>query len=202
MSITNLKRRNWTVLGVVAVFAAVAAVLTSRDSTARATASPVPQPALPAMAAMKNPSLFVTGVPAFLTRLPADMVPTAGSIRKVADRVGRSGITMYIWQVGVTNTICLASPTVGAGCLDAFRRPFDVSITDVDIVGEGDAVVVSGPVTDEVVDIEVTVGGQVGHATIANNFAYYELADATLHPDAVEKVVARLRDGTRFDLGV
>lgn len=161
-----------------------------------------PTPAIDAMAAMSDPSLRAIHTPQVVSRLSGEMRAAPGTVRELVADLGRSDLTVWAWQQGASEGICLASTTGGGGCLDAFRRPFDVSISDHDTLGAGDPVAVWGPVTDDVVGVSVTANGKVGQAVISNNIAFFELSDGSLFPSAVEKVVAHLRDGTAVDIRV
>jgi hypothetical protein len=154
------------------------------------------------MSAMEDLSLRVFQTPQIVRRLTDGMQAAPGTVRQLATNLGKSNMTVWVWRQGATDAVCLVSTTGGGGCLDVFRRPFDISITDHDTLGSGDPVAVWGPVTDDVVGVDVTANGQTGQAVVENNIAFYELPDASLFPSAVEKVVAHLRDGTSVDIRV
>lgn len=161
-----------------------------------------PAPALGAMTAMNDSGLRTFQTPPLVSRMRDEMRAAPGTVRELATGLGRSDLTVWAWPNGATEGICLVSTTGGGGCLDAFHRPFDVSITDHDNLGAGDPVAVWGPVTDDVVGVSVTANGKVGQAIVSNNIAFYELPDGSLFPSSVEKVVVHLRDGTAVDIRV
>lgn len=196
----TVSRRILSVSVLIATFVAVAVVVSIRATQGTAVASP--PAAARVMSALDNPSLRVSETPQLLQRLGPEMAAAPGTIRRLANDLGKNEMTVWVWRRGVSDSICLVSTKGGGGCLDAFRVPFDISITDYDRLGQGDPVAVWGPVTDEVVSIEVTANGEAGIAAIRNNIAYYELPDSALLPSSVEKVVAHLRDGSAVNIRV
>jgi hypothetical protein len=141
----------------------------------------------------------VTGLPPVVKRLPADMIPSPGSVHELMSNVGTSGFSLYAWK-GEGESVCYVSTRAGGGCFAKFLGPFNVSITDFDRLGSGAPVTVSGPVRDDVVGIDVVAGGKTYHALVQSNAAFFEVPDASALPGEIEQITARLRDGTTEDV--
>lgn len=159
-----------------------------------------PVPAMQAMSAMKRPQTRAVNVPALVTGLPNDMVARPGTVHELLSSVGRTGNSFYAWRRGSTEGVCYVSTRAGGGCFDDFLGPFNASVTDFDRLGSGAPVVVSGPVRDDVIRVDVVVSGNTYQALIKNNVAFFELQDPEALPDAVERIIVTLADGTSEDV--
>ena len=176
---------------------ALALILLSRGGHS-ATASGL-VPAAQGMSAVTDADTVVSGLPPVVKRLSVDIIPSPGSVHELMSNVGTSGFSLYAWR-GEGESVCYVSTRAGGGCFAKFLGPFNVSITDFDRLGSGAPVTVSGPVRDDVVGIDIVAGGNTYHALVRGNVAFFELPDATALPAEIEKITARLRDGTTEDV--
>lgn len=181
-----------------AVGAAITVVLWGTDDqTATATAQ---EGAIHGMSAMTKPETRMLTVPALVSRLPGDMAARPGTVRRLLSGVGKSRFSLYAWPGANGESVCYVSTGAGGGCFAEFLGPFNISITDFDQLGSGAPIIVSGPVRDDVVGVEIVVEGRSYQALVRNNVAFLELPDATSQPSDVERVTVTLNDGTTEDV--
>jgi hypothetical protein len=185
-----------TVAGVAVGVALSVALPESASEEAEANA---PVPAMQGMSAMNRAETLVSNLPTLVDRLPGDMSAKPGTVRQLFSS-STSNFTLYAWQAEKGDGVCYVSTRAGGGCFARFLGPFNVSVTDFDRLGSGEPVIVSGPVRDDVVGVDVVADGKSYAATVENNVAFFQLPEASLLPSAVSRVTVRLSNGKTEDV--
>lgn len=157
-------------------------------------------PAAAGMSALRRAETIIPVTPQLVAGLPADMQASPGTVHRLVSGLGQGTFSLYAWRRGNTDRVCYVSTSAGGGCFGKWLGPFNVSFTDRDRIGSGEPAVVSGLVRDDVVGVQIFVEGESYQAMVRNNVAFFELPDASLSPDAVERVTVTLTDGTTEDV--
>lgn len=135
--------------------------------------------------------------------VPEELSPGAlrlGQGRRLLVGVGSRERTLYAWPTTKGAVCVLVAGEVGT-CDDRVTEKVPVVAVqgDPDALGSGQPGLVAGLVTDDVVRVDVRVGGVVSRARLANNGFLYELGTQDRLADAI---VAGYRDGVTRTLAL
>lgn len=110
--------------------------------------------------------------------------------------IGSARVSLYAFP-SERGGICAVFDRWGGGCLGSppftHERPISIDRVDLDGLGRGVPMSVSGLAPNNVVGVEVLVDGEVYAATLRSNAYFFEMPTAEVQPDAVQ-VTFRGRD--------
>jgi len=198
-SVGLLPKRMVVIASLALAVGAVLTVVSWGTDEQSATAKPS-EGAVHGMSAMNKATTRVVATPALVSRLPGEMAARPGTVHRLLSGVGKSRFSLYAWPGANGESVCYVSTGAGGGCFAEFLGPFNISITDFDQLGSGAPLVVSGPVRDDVVGVEIIIEGQAYTALVRNNVAFFEAPDARSQPTDVERVTVMLKDGGTEDM--
>lgn len=155
-------------------------------------------PAATNMAALQASATALMVLPNDLGGVPGTLRPAAGSVHRLLARSGGMAVDLDAWLTP-GGRVCTQNSRGSGGCFDAFApgEYFNATISDPDRVGAGAPVYVWGVVPDQVASVDVVVSGVRHPALVRDNAVFFELADASVGPDAVERFVVTLDGGVQ-----
>lgn len=137
------------------------------------------------------------GVPS--SWLPGDVDVAQG--RLLLTGLGPSSRAIYAYPTA-KGRLCAGLGGFSGGCLQGFFKdaPADWTVGDPDGRPGGEPVLVWGIIPDSVKDVRVVVNGHEQSAVVANNAYFFQAADNSLSPSAIEALTLVFVDGATQEI--